>query len=208
MNEFHNSKSLIYFDTEFTGLRKDTTLISIGCVACDGRTFYGELTDYDKSQVNEWIDKNVIKKLTNPETVLFGKKWTITGTKEEVSEALRFWITKLIQDYDLEKVQFVSDVSHYDFVLLVDLLVKDGQTALDMPEYISSQCIDINNDIAVHLIEDDKYAGTTKYDQAFNFSRDKFVKSIGVKIDSVGVHNSLYDALEICAIHKHIWNIK
>jgi len=38
----------IYFDTEFTGLHKNTTLISIGCVAENGKTFYAELTDYDK----------------------------------------------------------------------------------------------------------------------------------------------------------------
>jgi len=32
----------IFFDTEFTGLHKDTTLISIGLIAEDGRTFYAE----------------------------------------------------------------------------------------------------------------------------------------------------------------------
>lgn len=39
----------IFFDTEFTGLHKNTTLISIGCVDENGRTFYAELTDYDES---------------------------------------------------------------------------------------------------------------------------------------------------------------
>ena len=34
----------IFFDTEFTGLRKDTTLISIGMIAENGKTFYAELT--------------------------------------------------------------------------------------------------------------------------------------------------------------------
>ncbi len=32
----------IYFDTEFTGLHKNTTLISIGMIAENGRTFYAE----------------------------------------------------------------------------------------------------------------------------------------------------------------------
>ena len=41
----------IFFDTEFTGLHQKTTLISIGLVSEDGREFYAELTDYDKSQV-------------------------------------------------------------------------------------------------------------------------------------------------------------
>ena len=38
-----------FFDTEFTGLHKDTTLISIGIVMADGREFYRELNDYNKS---------------------------------------------------------------------------------------------------------------------------------------------------------------
>jgi hypothetical protein len=52
----------IFFDTEFTGLHKNTTLISIGLVAETGESFYAEFTDYDKSQVNDWIKENVISK--------------------------------------------------------------------------------------------------------------------------------------------------
>ena len=53
----------LYFDTEFTGLHKNTTLISIGIISEDGKTFYAELNDYDKSQVDEWIQSNVIDNL-------------------------------------------------------------------------------------------------------------------------------------------------
>lgn len=56
-------KTKIFFDTEFTGLHKNTTLVSIGFVADGGQSFYAEFTDYDKSQVDEWIKKNVIEKL-------------------------------------------------------------------------------------------------------------------------------------------------
>ena len=38
----------VFFDTEFTGLRKDTDLISIGCVSNESNDFYAELTDYDE----------------------------------------------------------------------------------------------------------------------------------------------------------------
>ena len=40
----------IFFDTEFTGLHKDTTLISIGLIDENNRSLYIELTDYDMSQ--------------------------------------------------------------------------------------------------------------------------------------------------------------
>lgn len=34
----------IFFDTEFTGLHQNTTLISIGLVSDEGERFYAELT--------------------------------------------------------------------------------------------------------------------------------------------------------------------
>ena len=39
-----------FFDTEFTGLRKDTTLISIGIVSDTGDRFYAELDATVKKQ--------------------------------------------------------------------------------------------------------------------------------------------------------------
>jgi len=42
-------KTKIFFDTEFTGLHQNTTLISIGLISECGKTFYAELTDYDKT---------------------------------------------------------------------------------------------------------------------------------------------------------------
>ena len=46
-------KTKIFFDMEFTGLHQKTTLISIGLIAEDGRTFYAEFNDYDKSQLDD-----------------------------------------------------------------------------------------------------------------------------------------------------------
>ena len=50
----------IFFDTEFTGIHQNTTLISIGLVTEDDHTFYAELSDYDRNQVDEWLEQNVI----------------------------------------------------------------------------------------------------------------------------------------------------
>lgn len=38
----------IFFDTEFTGLKKDTDLLSIGLVTETWEEFYAELYDYRK----------------------------------------------------------------------------------------------------------------------------------------------------------------
>jgi len=56
-------KTKIFFDTEMTGLHRGTTLVSIGMVSEDDKTFYAEFTDYDKSQVDPWIQENVINNL-------------------------------------------------------------------------------------------------------------------------------------------------
>ena len=112
----------VYFDTEFTGLHKDTTLISIGCVDENGRTFYAELADYDESQVDNWILENVISHLkfantpqSEPVINVYENGWEVYGDKEQVREVLRDWLSK----YD--SVQLISDVCHYDMVLFIDL---------------------------------------------------------------------------------------
>ena len=58
----------IFFDTEFTGLHQNTTLISIGLISECGKTFYSEFTDYDKSQLDDWLQENVINNLIIQDT--------------------------------------------------------------------------------------------------------------------------------------------
>lgn len=42
----------VYFDAEFTGLHRDTTLISIGLISESGHHFYAEFNDYNKDQID------------------------------------------------------------------------------------------------------------------------------------------------------------
>ena len=54
----------LFFDTEFTGLHKNTTLVSIGIIDSEGsKAFYAELTDYDATQIDDWLRENVISNL-------------------------------------------------------------------------------------------------------------------------------------------------
>lgn len=182
----------IYFDTEFTGLRKDTTLISIGMVAENGATFYAELTDFDRSQCDDWINENVVSELLHdkPEIWYSGiADRQVYGTKEEVGNELHDWL----QQFD--EVQFVSDVCHYDMTLVIDLL---GETAFDLPRHVSPVCYDINQDIA--------YFYNISQKQAFDKSREQIVQElyedISVKVNINKKHNSLYDAEIIRLIHE------
>lgn len=110
----------VYLDTEFTGLHKGTTLISIGFVTELGFQFYAEFNDYDKSQVNDWINENVIQNLIfnevenvsfiRNETMWFGK-----GNKEVVAKEVRDFLEQL------GEVEIWSDCLAYDWVLFNDL---------------------------------------------------------------------------------------
>lgn len=88
----------VFFDTEFTGLHQHTTLVSIGCVAENGRTFYAETNDYDYCQTDEWFDKNVLPNLRL--NIHDGRAWTfpghdkteVYGCKRKIAAALQTWL--------------------------------------------------------------------------------------------------------------------
>src|SRR5690606_23282011 len=106
----------IFFDTEFTGLHQQTTLISIGMIAEDGRELYIELNDYSDMQVDDWIEENVLSKLYNTNPV----------SHTEASLA----IEGFIEPY--ESVEMWSDCLSYDWVLFNNLWGH----AFDVPKQI------------------------------------------------------------------------
>ena len=178
----------IFFDTEFTGLHKDTTLISIGLVDGDGRTFYAEFSDYDESQVDNWILENVISHLklactprTGPVINIYENNWEVYGDKAQVKDVLKDWLSK----YDI--VQLVSDVCHYDMVLFIDIF----GSAFDLPKNVCPFCYDINHDIAELCVISDA--------EAFDKSREELCYR-----DIEGYkHNALYDAKVIKEIYSY-----
>ena len=176
----------VFFDTEFTGLHKDTTLISIGCVDENGATFYAELTDYDQSQCDDWIKEHVIAHLKyNGEKCgsSAAGHTEISATKEEVKEYLTAWLS----NYD--EVQFVSDVCHYDMVLLIDIFGH----AFKLPKGVNAACHDINQDIAEHY-------GCSET-EAFDKSREGILADYDLAIEG-DKHNALYDAQVIKRIYS------
>ena len=198
----------LFFDTEFTGLHKDTTLISIGLIDENGRTFYGEFSDYDESQCDNWIHENVIKHLkwskegpAEDFVNIYVNSWESFGSKEYIKIVLSEWLSK----YD--EVELVSDCCHYDMVLFIDIFGD----AWSIPDVVNPACHDINQDIA-------KYFDISER-EAFDLSREKFIEKVnidrqdaqnnfdiseGEKIINIegDKHNSLYDAKVIREIYK------
>jgi hypothetical protein len=183
----------IFFDTEFTGLHKNTTLISIGMIDENERCFYAEFTDYDDSQCDDWIKENVINHLRRKGTHnlymeaydRINKETSIVGTKSQIKEKLEDWLSI----YD--EVELVSDVCHYDMVLFIDLF----GTAFDLPQNVNPACHDINQDIGRYYEISEK--------EAFDFSREELLQNNAIVIEG-DKHNSLYDAKVIKTIYEII----
>ena len=105
----------IFFDTEFTGLHQNTTLISIGLISECGKTFYAEFNDYDYSQVGDWIKENVLNKLKyNGIFQTFEQtenSISYKSNKENIREKLTTWLEQF------GDVEMWSDCLAYDWVL-------------------------------------------------------------------------------------------
>lgn len=113
----------IFFDTEFTGLHQNTTLISIGCVAEDGREFYAELTDYDEDQINKMSDHarekvfdTLIYKDGGNREITNGAHTGRQGDTKYIADELSKWLSSFGT-----KVQMWSDTLAYDWVLFNQL---------------------------------------------------------------------------------------
>ena len=184
----------IFFDTEFTGLHKNTTLISIGLIDENNRTFYAEFSDYDESQCDEWIHENVIKHL----------KWSKEGSIENFGNYddmnhiemygdknyIKMQLEQWLSQYD--EVELVSDCCHYDMVLFIDIFGG----AFDIPKQVNPACHDINQDIATYYKISER--------EAFEVSREDILSSNNFIVDEeIMKHNALFDAQVI----KEIYNI-
>lgn len=111
----------VFFDSEFTGLHQHTTLISIGMVAESGECIYCEFTDYDESQVDDWLRENVMVHLWwQPDSHVLeqedaGEVAYVYGTSGHVAFVLQRWLEQW------DHVEMWSDCLAYDWVLFCEL---------------------------------------------------------------------------------------
>lgn len=187
----------IFLDTEFTGLHQYTTLISIGIISEFGDTFYAEFADYDKNQVDNWIQENVINNLC-----LIGKyndpTWfhldnlddnihmSVSGNIKYIKMMLDEWFDVVLDNNEENNIEIWSDCLSYDWVLFNQLYGN----ALNLPDFIYY----IPFDICTFM----KLAGVDP-----DISREEFIGN-SVEGDK---HNSLYDAKVIKACYDKLIRI-
>lgn len=184
----------IYMDCEFTGLHKDTTLISIGIISEDGRTFYAELNDYNESQVDDWLQENVVDKLKFKCPLEGEQEYYIASRHSDNtlghniydSYSVELRCDKLTLREELDKwlsqfndVEAWSDCLAYDWVLFNDIFGH----AFNIPKNVYYIPFDICTLFKIKGIDPD-------------ISREEFIKNSveGSK------HNALYDAkvIKLC----------
>lgn len=175
----------LFWDTEFTGLKKDTSLISLGMVSDNEKEFYAEFTDYNQNQVDGWIQENVIANLLFPAAEPFvntvGNITFVKGNSYYVKAHLDVWLSKF------KNVELWSDCHHYDVVLFQDLFGG----AFSVPEHVYYIPFDICTVMKMLGIDPD-------------ISREAFIDTPieGTK------HNSLYDAKVIRACYDKLMRNK
>lgn len=181
----------VYFDSEFTGLHQKTTLISIGFIDENYNTFYAEFSDYDRTQLDDWLEDNVIKNLmfsdATPESYMdvevhqFDSGADCSDTKcygntQYVTKKLIEWMNGLSSKYSGEQLEMCSDCMGYDWVLLNEL----WGGAMNKPEcmyYIPQELCTVFSE---HGIDPD-------------INREEYAYGDNMPSD-VAKHNALWDA--------------
>jgi hypothetical protein len=164
----------IFFDTEFTGLHQNTTLISIGCVAENGLRFYASTTDYDRTQVDVWLQEHVIDHIECGDNLLpmASGHGGCDGTSHDVACALKLWLESFG-----ELIEMWSDCLAYDWVLFCQLWGH----AFNIPPCVYYIPFDLATLLMLKGIDPD-------------IDRESFANMIG---DDGTKHNALWDALVI-----------
>ncbi len=210
-------RTKIFFDCEFTGLHKNTTLISIGFVSECGASIYCEFTDYDRSQVDEWIEKNVIANLqmTNKitasrsswehwesETGKYATALEFSLAKKDMRNFRCIGATPMIKDRleqwlsQFDKVEMWSDCLSYDWVLFNNIWGH----AFEIPKNIFY----IPFDICPKLLE--QYGDADINREEFLGNENLYeICSVVKLLPKEAKHNSLWDAYVIRACHSKLY---
>ena len=118
----------IFLDTEFSGLRQDAALLSIGLAAETGAVFYAELAGLDPAAAPDpWVAANVLPLLAG-ERLPAGAApdCFMRGGRAAVREALAGWLAQFGATPD--SLQLWADVPAWDWVLFCELF--DGPFGL------------------------------------------------------------------------------
>jgi hypothetical protein len=116
-----------FFDTEFieAGRLNPVTLISIGIVAADGRSFYAVSSEFNPDNANEWVKANVLTQLG------IEARWKV----DEIAEYVKDFCN--LNRYG--KPEFWGYYADYDWVVFCQMF----GAMIDLPKGWPMYCRDI-----------------------------------------------------------------
>ena len=194
----------VYLDSEFTGLHKNTTLISIGLISEDNRVFYAEFDDYDKSQIDDWLQENVINNLIFKNHSLSKYQNDLVLVKAEKKRTIKYMIKDWLKQFN-ETVEIWSDCLSYDWVLFCDIFGH----AFEVPKCVYYIPFDICTSFKEKGIDPDisreEFANINE-----NSLKSYLIEHFGHlhldldQIEKFSKHNALHDALAIKKCHEKL----
>ena len=196
-------RTKLFIDLEFTGLHQATTPISLGIISECGRTFYAEFTDYDRTQLNDWLEENIIpntwvaihEPITSMGEVVGDSRWAdvhVFGSSDYIKPFLEKWLSQF------EKIVIWSDCLAYDWVLFNQIWGH----AFSIPDNIYYIAMDICTVFEMNSIDPD--ISREEYCEIENFTEEK-TKVLYNDFRSVK-HNALWDAFIIRECYKKLTN--
>ena len=196
-------RTKIFIDLEFTGLHQATTPISLGIISECGKTFYAEFTDYDRTQLNDWLEENIIpntwvaihEPITSMGEVVGDSRWAdvhVFGSSDYIKPFLEKWLSQF------EKIVIWSDCLAYDWVLFNQIWGH----AFSIPDNIYYIAMDICTVFEMNSIDPD--ISREEYCEIENFTEEK-TKVLYNDFRSVK-HNALWDAFIIRECYKKLTN--
>ena len=203
-------RTKLFIDFEYTGLHQATTPISLGIISECGKTFYAEFTDYDRTQLNDWLEENVIpntwvdinKPITSmgevvTEDLVSHYKWAdvhVFGSSDYIKPFLEEWLSQF------EEVVIWSDCVAYDWVLFCNIWGH----AFNIPKNVYYIPMDICTVFEMQGIDPDisreEYSEIEmllKHDITVNFKRKN-------RNGIMNKHNALWDASIIKQCYKKL----
>lgn len=195
----------LFFDTEFTDLKQDCELISIGVVADNGTpgddrpAFYAESIDFGEDKCSEFVKDHILPNLVlkdvSPKVIKHNQSVAMSGTEEDIALQLDAWMRQFIEDG--EQLEIWSDCLAYDWVLFRQLFESMG----GVPSYVYYIPFDISTVMKVQGVDPDI---TREEFAAEKYSKD--IKEI-MGSDWGMKHNSLVDAMVIYYCYKRLYDL-
>ena len=173
----------IYYDSEFTGLHRDTSLISVGLCTEQGAEFYAEFSDYATEQCDDWLRHNVI---AHTRWIAAGEQTPMVtdeadtrlcfGDRELVRKELESWLGRF------DAVEIWADCPAYDWVLFCDLFGG----ALHIPAHIFYIPFDLATAFKLRGLDPDTHRATF------------------AGVEQGAQHHALHDARVTRACHRRL----